>query len=333
MRMETTSIKIHEFEKGKAASSKLAANRDNISSTYTEVSAGKDNRWDTLHTARFLPGAGCSAGKVWLKAREVLGDKGTTPISTYDMGSVGLAGFVSKRGWCELHQPGSDAITLKMFNINACNSRVPTAGNKDSSQDQDFKDIVDLGEFKLAVRVMREAMSFVFPWNKSVSAIEGFLHRSNFCGKDLAGTDKSALTLTQFVDFALETNADRWKNAEVFLSAGELKTLWDSFYGARPDSKLNKDTKQTTYSRPVQQQTQQGNNNNNRQGFSRNMYQPTGTLFDEVCRLYNLGKCVKPPGACTTKAGVPLRHICNYLADMKNPQNMCGRLHPRSTNH
>ena len=332
--METTSIKIQEFEKGKAASSKLAANRDSISSTFTDITQGRDNRWDTLHSARFLPGAGCSAGKVWLRAREVLGDKGTTAISTYDMGSVGLAGFVSKRGWCELHQPGSDAITLKMFNINACNSKVPTANSKESAQDQEFKDIVDLGEFKLAVRVMREAMSFVYPWNKSVSAIEGFLHRSNFCSKDLGGSDKSALTLTQFVDFALETNADRWKNAEVFLSAGELKTLWDSFYGARPDSKLNKPQQQQA--KPQQQQHNSSTFNRGQQGqqgFTGNRYQPTGTIYDEVCRLYNLGKCVKPQGSCTTKAGVPLRHICNYLADMRQPQNICGRLHARYSNH
>ena len=241
LKMETTSIKIQEFEKGKAASCKLAANRDNISSTFSNVVSGRDNRWDSLHSARFLPGAGCTAAKVWLRAREVLGDKSTTPISTYDMGSVGLAGFVSKRGWCEIHNPGSDSISLRMFNINACNSKVPTASSKDNSVDSEFKDIVDLGEFKLALRVLREALTFVFPWNKSVSAIEGFMFRSNFCSKDLEGTEKPALTLTQFVDFALETNADRWKNSEGFLSAGELKMLWDSFFGAKPDSKLGKD--------------------------------------------------------------------------------------------
>ena len=118
LKMETTSIKVQEFENGKAASSKLAANRDRISSTFTAVLAGRDNRWDELHQARFLPGAGCSAGKMWLRARDVLGEGGFPPIGTFDMASVGLAGFVSKRGWCELHQLGSDSISLKMFNIN-----------------------------------------------------------------------------------------------------------------------------------------------------------------------------------------------------------------------
>ena len=44
LRMETTSIKVHEFEKSKAASSRLAANRDKISSTFTSVVAGRDNQ-------------------------------------------------------------------------------------------------------------------------------------------------------------------------------------------------------------------------------------------------------------------------------------------------
>ena len=324
LKMETTSIKIQEFERGKAASSKLASNRDNVTSTFTEVKAGRDNRWDTLHSARFLSGAGCSAGKIWLKAREVLGDKGTVPLSTYDMGSIGLAGFVSKRGWCELHQPGSDAISLKMFNINACSSRVSTSSSKESSKDEEFKEIVDLGEFKLALRVLREAMSFVFPWNKSASAIEGFMNRSNFCNKDLVGVDKPALILTQFVDFALESNADRWKSSEMFLSTGDLQTLWDSFYGAKPDSKLPKDSG----AKPKQAQPSKS-----QPAFSRNNLFSASGQFDDACRMYNIGKCVKPPGACTTRTGIPLRHVCNWLVDMKDPKSMCGKAHPRCSNH
>ena len=68
LRMETTSIKVHEFEKSKAASSRLAANRDKISSTFTSVVAGRDNRWDELHSARFLlsaAAAGCLPGMYW----------------------------------------------------------------------------------------------------------------------------------------------------------------------------------------------------------------------------------------------------------------------------
>ena len=319
LKMETTSIKVQEFEKSKAASSKLAANRDKISSTFTAVLPGRDNRWDELHQARFLPGAGCTAGKMWLKARDVLGEGGFPPIGTYDMASVGLAGFVSKRGWCELHQLGSDSISLKMFNINACSSKTSSTSTSSGSSEE-FKDIVDLGEFKLALRVAREAQSFVTPWNKSMSAIEGFMFRSNFCAADLTGVEKPAHILTQFVDFALESNADRWKNREVFLNTGELKTAWDSFYGAKPESKLPKSKGQ--HSQPAKEKGKSSFFQHQNLGF-----------FDDVCRLYNLGKCAKPPGSCTTRGGIPLRHICNYRANSSRPQDICAKFHPSCFNH
>ena len=319
LRMETTSIKVQEFEKSKAASTRLAANRDKILATFSTVLAGRDNRWDELHSARFLPGAGCSAGKMWLSAREVLGEGGMAPIGTYDMAAVGLAGFVSKRGWCELHQLGSDSISLRMFNINACSSKTPSSSTSSSSSEE-FKEIVDLGEFKLALRVAREAQSFVTPWNKSLSAIEGFMHRSNFCSSDLVGVDKPALILTQFVDFALESNADRWKNREVFLTTGELKTAWDSFFGAKPESKLPKS------------KGQQGTQKDNRAKPSFFQQQNLG-FFDDVCRLYNLGRCVKPPGTCATRSGIPLRHICNFRANPSRPMDICAKFHPCCFNH
>ena len=310
LRMETTSMKIQEFERSKAASSRLTSNRDSIASTFTKVKDGQDNRWDSLHPARFLPGAGCSAAKIWLRAREVLGEKGTVPISTYDMASVGLAGYVSKRGWCEMHDPGSDAISIKMFNINSCTSKVSTV----ATQGEEFKDIVDLGEFKLALRAAREAMAFMFPWNKSIAAMEGFMFRTNFCAADMAGVEKPATTLTQFVDFALEANADRWKNQEAFMSTGELKTAWDSFYGARPESALPKGKTGVGL------------------GKGKEPAKPKG-IFDDRCRAFNMGKCVKPPTTCTTRNGIPLRHTCNFRTNQADPATACDKPHPRCFNH
>jgi hypothetical protein len=41
-----------------------------------------------------LPGAGCSAAKTWLRAREVLGLTGAPPLGNYDMAAVGLGGLI-----------------------------------------------------------------------------------------------------------------------------------------------------------------------------------------------------------------------------------------------
>ena len=64
MKIETTSLKIREVERAKDACNKLAANKAALSSIFSNVEAGTDNRWNKLHPARFLAGAGCSATKL-----------------------------------------------------------------------------------------------------------------------------------------------------------------------------------------------------------------------------------------------------------------------------
>ena len=322
LKTETTAIKISEFERGKAVTLRLSNNRDKLGSCFSAVPAGKDNRWDELHEARFLPGAGCPAAKLWLRARAVMGDSCPDPISTYDMNSIGLGGYVSKRGWVEIHNVGSDSLSLKLFNINGCGNKISSG-----SCEEEFKEIAELGEFKLALRVAREALSFVHPWNKSIAAIEGFLIQSNFCSSDLSGVDKSASVLTQFVDYIFGENADRWRAQEPFLNTGDLRSSWASFFGAKPVSTLQK-AKQAGQNSAGKGKGQQSSSSSSKPSF----FKFPG-YFDDICRMYNMGRCAKPAGSCATTTGVPLRHICNYRQDMSKPANVCGKDHPCCLNH
>jgi hypothetical protein len=79
LKMEATTIKMRDSERGRDADDKLAANRSALATTTKSVPAGQDNRWSLLHEGRFLPGAGCSADKIWLRAREILGLTGAPP--------------------------------------------------------------------------------------------------------------------------------------------------------------------------------------------------------------------------------------------------------------
>ena len=319
LKTETTALKLSEYERTKAASNRLSNNRDNLATTLYKVPGGSDNRWDQIHEARFLPGVGCSAARMWLRAREVMGSASQVPISTYDMGSVGLGGYVSKKGWVELHNVGSDSLSLRYFNINSCGNRV---GGSEGGEGE-FKEISELGEFKLALRVAREALSFVFPWNKSVAAIEGFMLQSDFCRADLTGVDKPATILTQFVDYCLGENADRWRAHEPFLNTGDLRGAWDSFFGAKPVSSMKRVKKEGG-----SEQKQKGAPPQ-KKGF---MGLPPN-FFDDICNNYNLGRCMKPPGTCATSKGIALRHVCNFRADLSIPTNVCGKDHPRIFNH
>jgi hypothetical protein len=64
------------------------------------------------------------------------------PIGSYDMEAIGLAGYVSSKGWVEISNPASTKISIKMFNINNCGSR---AAGKKSEGDED---ILKLGKIE-----------------------------------------------------------------------------------------------------------------------------------------------------------------------------------------
>ena len=330
LKLESTSIKLKNLEKAKDIDDKLTGNRDNLPDTIIQVEKGVDNRWDKLHDARFLPGMGGSAVKTWLKAREVMGRGGHAPIATYDMGSVGLAGYVTPKGWLEIHDPGSSNLSLRQFSINNCGKRTMSRGS--DNMDDDMADVMEVGEFKCALRVLREAMTFVHPWNKSVATLEGFLIQANYCSTDLSGIEKQATILSQFVDYVLRENSNRWRGQESFLTIGDLKSSWESFFGGRPQSILAK----TKNQKPGTNQLGGGGGGG---GYSHKQGQfqggsgqgrvnvPAGLWKDDICVMWNIGKCLKPPGLCYTKGGKQLRHVCNHRPDPARPAVACGANH------
>jgi hypothetical protein len=79
---------------------------------------------------------------------------------------------------------------------------------------------MEIGEFKLAMRVMQTAFSFAMPWNYSVLALEGFFLQNNYCFHDLTNVEKKAAVLTKFTDYVLLQNGDGWRDSEPFLTTG-----------------------------------------------------------------------------------------------------------------
>ena len=304
MKIQSTAYKMKEVENGRDADDKLAHNKSSLPAKFILVPEAKDNRWNQLHDGRFLGGAACSAGKLWLAARSVK-ETGHPAIGSYDMGAVGLAGHVSSRGWLELHNPQSSRISIKQFNINNCAMR---AASKSASVQGSFADeILDIGEFQLALRAMRVAFHFAMPWNFSIVALEGFFYMTNFCKADLANVEKKAQILTQFTDYILVQNCERWRDAEPFLSTGDIKTAWGAFFHSRPQAAVADKSK-------VKQKSEK-------------------PVRLNVCWAYNGGACPKAAGACTTLKGAPLRHVCNYVKPGGKPTDICGKDHPKLGNH
>ncbi len=301
-------------QRGRDAEDRLHANKTALATRFTTVQAGTDNRWTILHPARFLGGAACTAQQLWLTARTVIGLTGHPPLSNYDLTAVGLGGFITSRGWIELGNPASVKISLKLFNINNCSARA--SSSRATANPHEMADVRDL-------RALRTAAQFVCPWNMSFLALEGFLIQTDYCRVELAGDERPASTLTQFVDFILQTNADRWRDSLGFLSTGELAAYWASFHGARPKNMVPQPEAKMyplgTTARPATG----GAERKKRVRFP----------WVDVCHPWNVGKCGKAAGSCISSRGVPLRHVCDWR-DINNPTApVCGQDHQRALFH
>ena len=326
IKAETAAKKLSKWDSEKKAEDKLFSNRESLPSI--TVHAGKDNRLDILHPARAMAGATCSAARMWLHAREVLGSKGHPPLSTYDMAAIGLGGCVSAKGWVEIHSPSSPSLSIKMFSMGSC--------TKTLNKDEEFPEMEDMSELKAALRVLRGAMAYVHPWNRSVDALENFFLQNSFCCKDMVGTERQTKLLTLFIDYVLGENASRWRGMEPFLNTRDLRMVWADFLSQRGSSFKQKSSGNNSYNNRQQQQggqggqgAQGGQGQGGRPNMANNRLGVPAFLFTgDICVLWNLGKCIRAPGTCHTRGGKALRHVCNFRADPVNkPMEACEKAH------
>ena len=290
--------------------SKLAMNAQNLLKMPVKVSAGEDNRRTVLHEARYLGGACCSMNDIWLRGKDVVGPKGPTPVSCYDLDAVGCGGSVTARGWKELHDPSSQELKIKHFYLpnvagHASASRKVTVGDGEEINIGDsLKEICDLEGYKGALNVLREAMACALPWNRSVSALCGFMCNTNYLQADLANNQKRAAILSEFTDYILGRNALNWDNGHPFITTDEMAHIWSNWKGKR-----------------TALFTSQGDKGKDRRNSDRKP-----TMRNDVCRKFNVKVCAKQTDKeCVNFFGAKLKHICNKFA----PGGICGKDHAR----
>jgi len=320
VKLENTAHRLKEAEKSRATEDKLAHNRDELAATTIRVMEGVDNRWDQIHPARFLPGAGCSAAQMWLYARELLGNTPQTPISSYDMAAIGLRGCVSSKGWINIASPGSSAIRLSQFSMTGSTGSKSSAATGSSPADHDEFEV--LAEYKLALRALRAAMCYALPWNRSADSIIGFMEQTAYCQQELGSSEKQARVLTRFTDYVLEENSNRWRSKQPFVSTGEMKEACASFFSTLPLTGGYGSRKT-----PFQQRNTIQPGQNPQKAWPGAMPLEKAQFYDDICVKWNQGRCFMNPGNCFTRAGRPLRHCCNYRPNPNNPSIICQRDH------
>ena len=334
VKLEATNLKLKEADRVRDADDRLATNRAMAISHPKNIPAGPDDRCHVLHMARFLPGAVCSTGRMFLAARKILGLTGAEPLGNYDMASLGLGGQTTAKGWVDIANPSSTKMSIRSFNINNCGLKSSGSTGKDSREDREF---LEVAEFTVALRTIRVAMHLVHHWNMSVVALENFLLANRMCADDIGGLDKQAAILTRFTDYVLSKNAARWKDESTFLDYGELKNTWSAFFSALPQSQLYKG--KADKKEPSTQGNHSRNNSSNsssqpqRNNSSRPQNQRWNLPYIEVCYKWNRGQCSKPAAQCSTSNGRSLKHCCDERTDPTDLSKYCGMNHKRVDAH
>lgn len=214
---------------------KMANNLDTLRQSPQAVAAGLDDRVDILHAGRFLPGAVCSAKKLWKEARKVIGVHGHIPLATYDMSASGLGGCCTMRGLYNLASPGCLHLQINQFcamnmGTSAGVSKRFTLSDGDNAINigDSMKDIMDMTNLRQSVRALRTAARHIMPWNFAYEAIDGFLETSAY-GAELAGRADRVSKLVDFINHILGLNANAWWQGEDFLITSEIKAAWTEF--------------------------------------------------------------------------------------------------------
>jgi hypothetical protein len=152
-----------------------------------------------------------------------------------------------------------------------------------------MKEISDMDAFRQALNTLREAMICALPWNRSVSALCGFLLNTNFCSADLLQNSKRAVILSEFVDHVLARNALNWENKQPFLSADDLAHTWATWKARRVTTSAGA-------------------------GAGAGKKQKETKARDDICRKYNgPNGCPNSAADCKTYYGNKLRHVCSYI--------------------
>ena len=129
---------------------------------------------------------------------------------------------------------------------------------------------------------------------------------------------------------------------EPFLDTRALRNTWADFVSQKSLSAKNKP--QFSKGKGNNHPNNHSNNHNNpshqhqQQQFQQQQWPTTippsmrynmdPRLFKEdICVLFNLGKCLRTAVNCNTKGGKPLRHVCNHRPDPTKPDIPCGQNH------
>jgi hypothetical protein len=278
------------------------------SKTTTRVKSGYDNRYDTLHDARFLGGHTCGHAKIWLQARAKIGITGLDPISRYDVDSLGISDKLNCNIWNVLHNPGSRELSIKLFAPEALKH---ARGSMDKETALPKKEFEQFSDLKTALATLRTATQLIFPWNLSISTIEMFLNTVNFGEKENVNKTTKLSFLSEFIDDILRRNAEAWDDANPFWDFDKISNKWIREVAMKFPRNGGNGKAENSYQKNNQFKKQQNDTTKTASPIKtefKKLLVPNG-----VCRRFNLSLCPnQSDDTCVAPwdTAKTLKHIC-----------------------
>jgi hypothetical protein len=152
------------------------------------------------------------------------------------VGAVGIAGYITNRGWVEIQNQGSLHLSFSLFNIVNMSSCIAAAKHISLTDNQDMlevcknlKDVASVHEFKQTLRAAMNAQQFTQSWNMSMTALESFLININFLA-DKVGVTKGVSILSAFCNHVFLLNSQNWRSKTDFLDVVDLISVWAAWH-------------------------------------------------------------------------------------------------------
>lgn len=292
------------LKNSKILSEKLASNYEQVKTFPARVPEGVDDCTGTVHESRFLRGYLNNSQELWLQARRFLGLTGLPPVSHYETVSVGLQGLVTSQVWAECRNPSSKVLSIKML---AAESVKASRGAGLAASEA--KDFATVREFKKSMLTLDCCIRRIYSWNWAFTTVLVFLNSVDFGEVEIAEEGVRLAFLVEFVDSAIQHNAQCWDEERPFRSALELATHW-----AASLMKLKCDA-----ATPKRLGGGGGGGQRSEPGAGRNSRHAPKNLAG-VCTKFNSGECDQKGDKhlASWDADYVLRHLCSkYVPEKK----------------
>lgn len=158
--------------------------------------AAEDNLMSVFHPIRFDRAPVASTQSLYVAAAKMWPNKPLIPLKSYDFSAINVTNVITNKGFEEIHNPGSTAISIKMFSKENFKKSAGGAANWSIGHNEAglpvvnvpecFTEIANMAQFHSAFFALYVLKKRACPWDHSLDVLwEYFINNDWFSGMDI----------------------------------------------------------------------------------------------------------------------------------------------------